>query len=874
ESKYNIQFYYFSGWVTDININQTEVRSTLRKILDATFQSTSNYYYFKNDQLVITREGPIVSKVQLIDSAEYFSQDQSDDVGYTVSIVEKQQDLTESNWIVIGDPSAPEQKPKVDLTGHVLNNETLEPIEGAILYIDEYETGTTSDETGYFKFALPQGKYNMVVQSIGLKEAKLKIQLYATGDIDINLESLTLNIEEFVVRANRKQSIRAVNMGTESLKTENIKELPTLFGEVDLIRSALLLPGVQSASEFSSGINVRGGSSDQNLVLLNGAPIYNSSHLFGFSSAFSPDVVDGLELYKSSIPVKFGGRISSVLDVKMKDGDNKKWGLRGGISPVTSRITAQGPVIKNRTSLLLSGRSTYSDWILKRIQNASFRNSSANYYDGTAHLTSLIGQNDKFDISGYISNDDFQLNGDTSYIYQNFNIATHYKHSFSDKLFGTASLIYSKYGFNVKSELEAFDSFDLSYQIENREGKFHFSYAPREDHQVNFGIQIVNYKLSPGNLKPVTTESLISPIDVERENALESSIYVSDEWTISELFSVSAGMRVTLYNFLGPKTINVYRENASLTEQSIIGSTTFDKGDIIQNYGGLEWRVSARYALDDNSSIKAAVNRNRQYLSMLFNSATASPTATWKLSDSFIRPQTGDQFSLGYYRNIANDQIELSVEGYYKLISDMVDYKSGAELILNQHIETDILNGDGRAYGLEFLLKKNGKKLNGWVSYTYSRTKFRTNSPYLEDIINDGDWFPTNFDKPHDFTLAGFYRISKRFSASTTFNYSTGRPITLPVAKYEFANGIQLQYSRRNEFRVPDYMRLDLSLNLEGNHKKNKLAHSSWSLSVYNVLGRKNVYSIYFVNDQESTQGYKLSIFGKPIVTLTYNFRM
>ena len=606
--KHDVQFYYFSGWIKGISIIQNETPTSLKSILENTFKGSENKFYISpSNQIIITRKAPITSKLNLVDSIDILAMDKNKDT-YSINVIKRQEEQLADPWIVIGDPQAPEQKPEVTLRGYVKIAETEEPIEEAIIYIEEFKTGTTTDQEGYFELVLPQGRYSLLIQSIGLKEEVKKIQLYASGDLDINLSSLTLNIEEFVVRANRKQSVESVQMGTEQLQVDKIKELPTLFGEIDLVRSALMLPGVQSASEFASGINVRGGSSDQNLVLLNGAPIYNSSHLFGFSSSFSPDVVEGLDLYKSSIPVRFGGRISSVLDIKMKDGNYKKWGLKGGVSPVTSRVTLEGPIIKDHTSIIISGRSTYSDWILKRIENASFRNSSANYYDGTAHISSKIGQNDKLDISAYYSNDDFQLNGDTTYSYQNFNLAGHYKHAFSEKLFGTLSAIYSKYGFNVSSEKQALRSYDLAYSIQNIEGKAHFSYALKEDHQVNFGIQIVNYSLSPGNLKPLAASSLVSPIDLEQEKAIAGSIYLRDEWTVSDNFSINAGLRFTSYSYLGPKTINQYIENQSLTEDRIIGKFSYNSGDIIKAYSGLEYRVSMRYSLDENNSVIGIVN--------------------------------------------------------------------------------------------------------------------------------------------------------------------------------------------------------------------------------------------------------------------------
>ena len=872
EEKGELQFFYFSGWVKDIIVKQSKAPASIEDILSQTLADTDyKFVANKNGQVILSIGQAIKSSFAIVDSAAYVEEVPVTTTTSGAGITSQLENIS-TDWIIIGDPSAPEQKPQVRLSGYVTNRDTGEPLEGALLYVEELKSGTTTDSAGYYEMDMRQGRYSISYQSIGLKESNRKIQLYAGGQVDVALGELVMNIEEVIVRAFKKDNVDNVQMGVDALSIETIKELPSLMGEVDIVRSALMLPGVQSVGEFSSGINVRGGGADQNLILINGAPVFNASHLFGFSSSFSPDVVEGFELYKSSIPVKYGGRISSVLEIDMKEGDDERWTLRGGISPITSRITAEGP-INDRTTFIASGRATYSDWILGQLQNASFRNSKANYQDFTARVKTKIAKNDFLDVSTYVSNDAFRLNGDTTFAYQNFNVIAKYQHSFSDRLFGTLSLIHSQYRFNVDSEQQPVTSFDLFYKIRYSEAKAHFSYAPNNKHQVNYGLNINYYNLSPGDFQPKLSESVVQPVSLENEKALEGSIYISDQWEVNDKLSVYGGLRLTLYSFLGPRSVFNYRPDAPRLESNIIGTTEFGSGDVVQRYGGPEYRTSLRYSIDDNTSVKASFNRNRQYLSMLFNSATVSPTATWKLSDTYIKPQTGDQVSLGIFKNLMDDKLELSVEGYYKKIQNMVDYKAGAELALNDHIETDVVNGEGRAYGIEVLLKKNGRKLNGWLSYTYSKTRFRAQSEFPEDQINQGDWFPTNFDKPHDFSFVGYYKISRRVSVSSNMIYSTGRPVTIPVAKYLFSNGTRLQYSRRNEFRVPDQFRWDLSLNLEGNHKRKKLAHSSWSLSVYNVTGRKNVYSVYFVSNGSDAQGYKLSIFGRPIITLTYNFR-
>lgn len=874
EERYNVQMYFFSGWVSEVKIIQNSTPSSLEEILENTFSATRiSFHINQNRQVVLTLETEIRSEFNLVDSSELVLEEQELEEDYSENVQSyNQSSESASDWIVMGDPKSPEQKPVVSLSGHVNYLENGEALEGVLIYVEELKTGTSTDSSGYFELDLKQGRYSLTFQSIGLKDVNKKIQLYASGQLDIGMSELILNMEEVVVRADRKDNVESTQIGVVALKVSTIKELPALMGEVDIVRSALMLPGVQSVGEFSSGINVRGGGADQNLILINGAPVYNASHLFGFSSSFSPDVVEGFELYKSSIPVKYGGRISSVLDIDMKEGKKDKWQLQGGISPVTSRISAEGP-IGEKTTVIASTRATYSDWILKRLENAEFRNSSANYQDFAARVKTKFEKNNHLDFSTYMSNDAFTLNGATTFAYQNFNATAKYQHSFSDRLFGTFSAVYSQYKYDISDEENPAEGYKLDYKIRHSEAKAHFSYAVHEKHQINFGVNAIHYNLSPGGIVPMSPASIIERKTLEPQKAIESSIYLRDQWDILDNLSFYAGIRYTSYRFLGPKSVNNYKVNAARVEQNIVGVTQYESGDVVQTYSAPELRLSVRYGIDDNTSVKAAINRNRQYISMLFNSASISPAATWKLSDAHILPQTGDQISLGIFRNLLDDNLELSVEGYLKRISDMVEYKAGAQLTLNENLETDVVNGQGKAYGIEFLLKKHGRKLNGWLSYTYSRSKFKADSPFLDDRINQGEWFPSNFDKPHDFSLVSFYRVSRRFGISSNLIYSTGRPITVPVAKYQFSGGTRLQYSSRNEFRVPDQFRWDLSVNIEGNHKKQKLAHSSWSISVYNVLGRKNVYSIYFVSDGEDADGYKLSIFGRPILTLTYNFR-
>jgi hypothetical protein len=664
-----------------------------------------------------------------------------------------------------------------------------------------------------------------------------------------------------------------MQMGLEKLDIKTMRQVPTAFGETDILRVVLTLPGVKSVGEGSTGMNVRGGATDQNLILFNDAVIYNPSHLFGFFSAFNPDILKTVELYKSAIPAKYGGRLSSVLDIRTRDGNNKKLSGAGGIGLLTSRLTLEGPIIKDKTSFIIGGRTTYSDWILNRLPNSTFKESSASFYDVNAHISHEINEQNTVYLTGYSSQDKFKLASDTTFKYLNQTASIKWKHIFSNKLYGVLTGAHSNYKYNINSEGNPVNASELTYGINQSSIMADFSYFPAAKHALDFGVSSTLYRVAPGSLNPVGPESLIVPDLLDPEKGLESAVYASDQITISPRFSVMVGLRYSFYQALGPKSVNQYVPGVSKTLGTITDTIAYQDGEVMANYQGPEYRLSARYGLTDNSSVKLSFNRMRQYIHMLSNTASMSPTDIWKLSDSHIRPQVGDQIAIGYYHNFRANTIETSVEAYQKKMNDFVDYKSGATLILNHHIETDVVNAEGKAYGVEVMVKKLTGKINGWMSYTYSRSLVRVNQSTGSDVINDGTYYPSNFDKPHDFTLIGNYRFSRRFSTSLNFTYSTGRPITLPLYKFYDGSSMRVYYSDRNEYRVPDYYRADFALNMEGNHKVKKLAHSSWTLAVYNLTGRRNPYSIYFKSEEGQIKGYQLSIFGQPIPTLTYNFR-
>ena len=787
-------------------------------------------------------------------------------------VIEAASDPLENTLIEIGNKTPIRDGVEINLAGYVRREDSGEGVVGAMVFIDEPRIATVTDSYGYYNITLPQGRHTLRFRSVGLRDTKREIVLFSEGTLDVEMIDDVIALKEVVVQAEKSANVTGMQMGMERLDISKVKQVPTVLGEADIVKIALTLPGVQTVGEGTAGFNVRGGGADQNLITINEATIYNPSHFFGFFSVFNPDIIKNATLMKSGIPAQYGGRVSSVFEVNTRDGNKRKFGVRGGISPVTARLTLEGPIIKDKTSFIIGGRSTYSDWLLNQIPDSNVKNSEASFYDLSGKITHTFSDKDALFVSGYYSKDKFKLFSDSLINYENLNASAQWKHSFNNKLIMVITGAYSDYKFNVNFDSDSLRSFDLNYRLQSYNGKLDFSYFPKGNNKLDFGIATVLHELEPGNQVPINNSEIV-PVSLEPEKALESAVYIGDNFDINSKLSVYLGLRYSFYQYLGPKTVYGYLQGVPKSPATLVDTTQFSKNEVIQNYHGPEYRFSARYTLDPNSSIKLSYNRMRQYIHVLSNTTAISPTDTWKLSDTNIRPQVGDQVALGYYRNFRNNSIETSVEVYYKTIEDVLDYKGGAQLILNETIEQDLLSAFNRSYGVEFLIKKKVGKLDGWISYTYSRSLNRVDGDFAEETINDGEFFPANFDKPHSLNVIANYKFTRRVNISSSFTYSTGRPVTYPVAKYRFRNSERVYYSERNEFRIPDYIRLDLSLQVEGNHKVDKPAHSSWSFAVYNLLGRRNAYSVFFLSEQGDVNGYKLSIFGSAIPTITYNFR-
>lgn len=873
ESQTRFHFYYNPGLYSTNSFTYTSKAEPLASLLNKLFYPESIFYSFDDqDNIFLTKDRGL--NIQLPEG--YFTGIRSASSVNNINMEDEEAEntkevLVDKKIYEIGDKNIKSQK-SIVLGGVIKDSKTGEPVAGANVFIENPRIGVTTDQFGSYTISLPRGKHILNIQSIGMRDIKRQIVLYSAGKMNVDMVQSIISLKRVTVSSKKLSNIRGSQMGVQKIDIKTVKQVPVVFGEADILRVVSTLPGVKTVGEASTGFNVRGGSSDQNLILFNDATIYNPSHFFGMFSAFNPELINTVELYKSSIPANYGGRLSSVLDITSREGNKKEFTGSAGIGLLTSRLNIEGPLVKDKSSFILGGRSTYSNWLFNYLPD-QYKNSNANFYDFNLTTNHEINKNNTIYFTGYISKDQFNLNSDTSYSYGNKNLSLKWKHIFNPKLNSIISVGVDQYDYEIKSEKLPLNAYKLGFNIHQNYFKAHFNYFYNNKHSFEYGVNSIYYKLNPGNYDPIGNKSLIVPDHLQSEQGLESAIYFTDHYTVSNKFKIDAGIRVSMFNVLGPNDFNVYAAGVPRTENSILNTVHYDNGKLIKTYGGPEYRLGLRYVIDETLSLKGGFNTQRQYIHSLSNTTAMAPTDIWKLSDPNIKPQSGNQVSLGIYKNLKSNTIETSVEVYYKTIENYLDYKSGAVLVMNHHIETDVIGTKGKAYGVEFLLKKVTGKLNGWISYTWSRILLQQNDPNAGELINNGQAYPANYDKPNDVTVIANYKFSHRFSVSLNSNYSTGRPITLPIGLFDYGGSMRTLYADRNAYRIPDYFRTDFSMNIEGNHKVKQLFHNSWSIGVYNLTGRKNPYSVYYVSENGNVNGYKLSIFGSAIPYINLNIR-
>lgn len=872
-------FYYFDTWVKGLRITAEGSDLSLHVVLKSVLLPAGIYHYIDEfGNIYLSYENPLIPSLPDLDGS---GTDRIMDSGEGDSrnITRAEQRYLEGHktglleTLVVGSNQVGSSQKEFIIYGKIVDSETSEPLIGATIYVESLKKGAATDVDGRFSIRLSPGKHRVSFNCMGMEPKENILQVKSGGDIVIQMNKGLIPINEVVVRANKYDNVRGSQMGYERLNYQTTKEVPVVLGEKDILKIALMLPGVQTVGEGSSGYNVRGGKADQNMIYISKIPVYNSSHLFGFFTSFSPDMIKDFSLYKSNLPARYGSRLSSIFDISTRQGNMNKFSARGGISPITGHVAVEGPVVKDKSAFVLSARTTYSDWILNQMEDPELRNSNAAFYDLAGTVTFEPDERTLVKAVGYYSNDDFTLGSTNQYAYSNAGGSINLRHRFGSRINSDMALVFGQYAFKtVNTELES-AAYSHDYRIDHYEIKADNTWLTLGKHKVTFGVNGIFYYLNRGLVEPYGESSLRFPVDLGSERGVELAGYMADEISLTQRLTVYVGFRYSYFANLGPSETLVYAEGTGRRPGNVTDTLVFSSGQIVEHYSGPEPRISLNYLIGQNNSIKISYNRVRQYIFMLSNTIAISPTDQWKLCDYHLIPPLVDQFSFGYYQNMPGIGVNASAEIYYKQLKNVVDYKDGADFINSPHTETQVVQGDQDAYGLELMIRKNTGKLTGWLAYTYSRSMMLFNSPVPSESINEGLSYPSNYDRPNNLSVVTNYKVSRRLSFSATMEYMTGRPVTYPISIYYLRGSEYLNFSDRNQYRIPDYFRMDLSINLEGNLKKRKLAHSFWMFSIYNLTGRDNAYSIYFKNESGQINGYKLSIFSRPIITLSWNFK-
>lgn len=823
-ANHGIRFYFKPQWLNGKSISVEYSNTPLREALIKIFRGQEISFILRDpNYVVLLKDEGNSTETKTIDSK------------------------SNTNRITIGEINL--DKDRATLTGVVLNGENGTPLEGAVVSIPSADIRVVTRVNGYYELTLPPGTYEVNYHHQTMEDFDIDITLNGDGKLHVDMYEDVLRLAEVVIQEEAiDQNVSETITGQEQLDVQTIKKIPAFFGEVDIVNSVLSLPGVNKVGEGTTGFNVRGGNVGQNLILIDNSSIYNSSHLFGFFSAFNADVVQNVTFYRGSIPARYGGRISSVLDVGIKNGNKKKFTGQGGVGFINSRFSIEGPIIKDSTSFIFGIRAAYPNYIIKQLQDLQLSRSAAYFVDSNFKIDHLINSKNRISLSSYFSRDRFTLSNEAEYDYGNKALGLEWNTTLGEELYVDVKSNYSLYDYILTEIQEPQLASSLSSEVEQLSGQVDFE-LNKGSHKLTFGSSVTHYAIKPGDYSPASDLSQIETLKIDEETGIESAVYIGDEYNFTNRLSAYLGVR---YSF-------------------------FDggKSDLTDFSHGIEPRFSINLQTSSSASVKLGYNRMRQYVQFISNTTAATPIDLWKLSNTQLAPTIGDQVTLGYFKNFNSNSIETSAELFYKETIDLVEYKNGADLFINPSIEDELLQGSGRAYGLEVMVKKKQGELQGWVSYTYSRSQIKVSNSSQEESINNGAYFSTNFDQPHNLTAFMNMQLTRRFSINANFQYNTGRPITYPESVYEI-NGITVSnYSERNKYRIPDYHRLDLSFTFTTSLKRKKKVEANWTFSIYNVYGRNNAYSVYFKNDPltQEPKSYKLSVIGRPILALTYNFK-
>jgi len=858
--EFSVSFYYEPEWIDNVVINQTFLNTPVEEAVALVLKDTPYRVIRFQDAFFI------IPKEEEEDISSRANKSYIDPGVYTVQV---------------GNPDEAGRYKTAAITGHITDGATGDPLESATIQVTDTKYATVSDKNGKYSITLSPGLYKIKISCVGFDAVDYNIKLISSGTLDVTLNEEAFLIDGVVIKSRRADhNVTGNQMSLIEVNREAIKRLTLTMGTKDIIRSMTMMPGIKSAGEFGSDIIVRGGGSDQNLIMIEGAPVFNTAHIFGLLSVVSADALESATLYKGNIPARFGERVSSVLDLKIRqDNDEKLWGT-GGIGLIDSRLTLGIPVIKKKLSVLIGGRTTYSDYLLHMMPDAFLKNSSAYFSDMNGLVTYNINKANQLTLSGYKSYDLFDYVSNLKYDYGNTLGSFKWSHNFTNRLHANLQGSYSSYKINTYNETNAYEKSVTTSGLSYASARLNTTYTFKSDDNIDVGVQSIFYSIQPGSLSPLGKESVVSPFTLRPEQAVENAIYITGKFEPGNVVSITAGLRYSSYGYRGPNTVYIYDPESPRTTGAIIDSVVYAGNEIIKTYSGFEPRISVKFQLNSSSSVKLNYNRSNQYISLVSYSAVPTPDDRWKLSDTYVKPVICDQVAVGYYKNLSQNSIETSLEVYYKRLQNLVEYKNAAKILLNPNLESALLNASGESYGVEFFIKKSLGSLDGWLGYTWSRALKKTSGIFEDEIINDNTRYPSSFDIPHDLTLMATYHLNRRWTVSGTFKYNSGRAITLPENKYVIDKEYVIQYSDRNKYRLPDYHRLDLSISMGESLRIKKKWKGSWTFALINVYGRNNAYSVFYQKHAMSVQNNftlfslnKLYIIGNPIPTLTYNFK-
>ncbi len=849
ERTQKVQFFFLEEWLAPYTIEGSYQGQTLGDMLTD-----------------ILRESDL-SVIVVHDRALAFVKDPTVEINRREAIqvaTRREQSIEKAS---VGNPDLFRPGKLVTLRGRISHEEDNTPITGATV-VPNAHRGTTTDRDGRYELRLPSGRHVLSVNFIGFRERIIDLTVYDGGDLNLKLQEAPTLLEEIVISSQPINELTVSRPGQLQLSVGAMKKQPALMGEADLVRQLQSLPGVNTVGEAAAGFNVRGGSIDQNLVLYDGLPLFNTSHALGFFSAFNSEAVQEMSFYRGGIPAEYGGRVSSVLDIRSKSGDMEKWRVNGGIGLVSANVMVRGPIRKNKTTIAVGGRGTYANWYLDLLKNTykDLSNSQVGFYDAEVRLDHMISDKSRLSFSYYRSFDKLRVRGDTSFQWVNQLASLRLDQIFSPRFNGSFQLGMGDYNYTVTDQIPA-HGFDLTYKITYPSLKMDFSYTMGK-HRLGFGIQSMYYAFQPGKLMPTSDISSVRTITMDSQQALESGVYASDSYPITEKLNLDLGLRFSSFLNLGPSTVNVYNPSSPILKNNLVDSIKYRSGQLVNSYNGLEPRAAIRYSLTNESSLKLSYHHIYQYLHLISNTAAVTPVDIWQPSNMFFKPQVSDQISFGYFRDFKQKMYQAYAEVFYKEMNNVLDFKDGAQLILNKQLEADLIQGKGLAYGIETYISKSQGRLTWALSYTYSRS--------LRTIpgINNGVQYPSNFDQPHMVNLAWNYRFSKRWSFTGNFAYRTGRPVTVPSYGFTVDGYGVASFSGRNQYRIPDYHRLDIAFVIEGSHKIKKPWTGSWIISFLNVYAHRNAYSYFFASDTPGQiKTYQLSILGTVVPSVTYNFK-